>query len=77
MISYSTSMDNISLSCTVFEIFVFKVFMVQSSTSKGHLWSRKYILFEGTYMTSYLTSMDDISLFRTVFEIFDFKAFRV
>ena len=79
MTSYLTSMDNISLSRTVFEIFDFKVFRVWSwpLTPKGHLGSKKFIPFESPYMTSYLTSMDNISLSRTVFEIFDVKVFRV
>ena len=77
--SYLTSMDNISLSRTVFEIFDSKVFKVwlRPSTPEGHLGSKKIILFESPYMTSYLTSMDNISLSRTVLEIFDFKVFRV
>ena len=79
MTSYLTSMDNISLSRTVFEIFDFKVFRVWPwpLTPKGHLGSKCFIPFESPYMTSYLTSMDNISLSRTVFEIFDFKVFRV
>ena len=79
MTSYLTSMDTISLSRTVFEIFDFKVFRVRPwpLTPKGHLGSKKIILFESPYMTFYLTSMDTISLSRTVFEIFDFKVFRV
>ena len=79
MTSYLTSMNTISLSRTVFEIFNFKVFRVWPwpLTSKGHLGSNISILFESPYMTSYLTSMDTISLSRTVFEIFDFKIFRV
>ena len=79
MTSYLTSMDNISLSRTVFEIFNFKVFRVWPwpLTPKGHLRSKILIPFESPYMTSYLTSMDNISLSRTVFEIFDFKVFRV
>ena len=72
-----TSMDTISLSCTVFEIFDFEVFRVwpQPLTPKGHLGSRKILAFESPCMTSYLTSMDNISLSRTDFEIFDFKVF--
>ena len=79
MTSYLTSMDTISLSRTVFEIFDFKVFRVRPwpFTPKGHLGSKKFMLFESPYMTSYLTSMDTISLSRTVFEIFDFEVFRV
>ena len=79
MTSYLTSMDTISLSRTVFEIFDFKVFRVWPwpLTPKGHLGSKVFIPFESPYMTSYLTSMDTISLSRTVFEIFDFKVFRV
>ena len=79
MTSYLTSMDTISLSRTVFEIFDFKVFRVWPwpLTPKGHLGSKKIIPFERPYMTSYLTSMDTISLSRTVFEIFDFKDFKV
>ena len=79
MTSYLTSMDTISLSRTVFEICVFKVFRVWPwpLTPKGHQESKKVIPFERPYMTSYLTSMDTISLSRTVFEIFDFKVFRV
>ena len=79
MTSYLTSMDTISLSRTVFEIFDFKVFRVWPwpLTPKGHLGSKRVIPFERPYMISYLTSMDTISLSRTVFEIFDFKVFRV
>ena len=79
MTSYLTSMDTISLSRTVLEIFDFKDFMVRPRplTPKGHLRSNKLIPFESPYMTSYLTSMDTISLSRTVLEIFDFKVFWV
>ena len=79
MTSYLTSMDNISLSRTVFEIFDFKVVRVWPwpLTPEGHLRSKKNIPFETPYMTSYLTPMDNISLSRTVFEILDFKIFRV
>ena len=79
MTSYLTSMDTISLSLTVFEIFDFKNFRVWPwpFTPKGHLGSKIFIPFKSPYMTSYLTSMDTISLSRTVFEIFDFKNFRV
>ena len=79
MTSYLTSMDTISLSRTVFEIFDLKVSRVWPwpLTPKGHLGSKKIIPFERPYMTSYLTSMDTISLSRTVFEIFDLKVFRV
>ena len=79
MTSYLTSMDTVSLYCTVLEIFDFKVFRVWPwpLTPKGHLGSKKFIPFERPYMTSYLTSMDTISLSRTVFEIFDLKVFRV
>ena len=79
MTSYSTSMDNISLSCTVFEIFNFKVFRVWPwpLTPKSHLGSKNFIPFESPYTTSYLTSMNTISLSRTVLEIIDFKVFRV
>ena len=79
MTSYLTSIDTISLSRTVFEIFAFKVFRVWPwpLTPKGHLGSKKFIQFERPYMTSYLTSMDTIFLSRTVFEIFDYEVFRV
>ena len=79
MISYWTSMDKISLSRTVFEIFDFKVFRVWPwpLTPRGHLGSKQFIPFESPYMTCYLTAMDNISLSRTVFEIFDVKVFRV
>ena len=79
MTSYLTSMDNISLSRTVFEIFDFKVFRVWPwpLTLKGHLGSKIIIQFESSYMTPYLTPMDNISLSHTVFEIFDLKVFRV
>ena len=75
MSSYLTSMDTISLSRTVFEIFDFKIFRVWPwpLTPKGHLGSKKIIPFGRPCMTSYLTSMDTISLSRTVFEIFDFR----
>ena len=79
MISYLTSMDNISVSRTVFEIFNFKVFRVWPwpFTLEGHLESKKIIPFESPYMTSYLTSMDKNSLSHTVYKVFDFKIFRV
>ena len=79
MTSYLTSMDTISLSLTVFEIFDFKIFRVWPwpLTPKGHLGSKNFIPFESPYMTSYLISMDTLSLSHTVFEIFDFKKFRV
>ena len=79
MNSYLTSMDTISLSLTVFEIFDFKIFRVWPwpLTPKGHLKSKIFIPFESIYMTSYLTSMDNISLALTVFQIFDFEIFRV
>ena len=77
MTSYLTSMDTISLSRSVSEIFDFKIFRVWPLTPEGHLGSKKFIPFESPYMTSYLTSMCNISLSRTVFEIFDFKIFRV
>ena len=79
MTSYLTSMDTISLSRTVFEIFDFEVFRVWPwpLTPKGHLGSKNFILFESPYMNCYLTSLDTISLSRTVFEIFDFEVFRV
>ena len=79
MVSFSTSMDNISPSRTVFEIFNFKDFRVWPwpLTPKGHLGSNNLIPFEISYMISYLSPMDTISLSRTVLEIFDFKIFRV
>ena len=79
MTSYLTSMDTISLSRTVFEIFDFKVFRVWPwhLTSKGHLGPKFFIPFESPYMTSYLTSIDTFSPSHTVFEIFGFKVFRI
>ena len=79
MIFYLTSIDNFSLSRTVFEIFDFEVFRVwpRPSTFRGHLTSKIFSPFESPCMTSYLTSIDTFSLFCTVFEIFDFKDFRV
>ena len=79
MTSYLTSMDTISLSRTVFEIFDFEVFRVWPwpSTPKSHLGSKNCKQFGRPYMTAYLTAMDSISLSRTVFEIFDFEVFRV
>ena len=79
MTSYLTSMDNISLSRTVFDIFDFKVVKVWPwpLTLRGHLGSKIILPFESPYMTSYLTSMDNIALSRTVLEIFDFKVSRV
>ena len=79
MTSYLTSIDTISLSRTVFEIFDFKVFRVWPwpLTSKGHLGSKMVIIFESPYMSPYLTSIDTISLSRTVIEIIDFEVFRV
>ena len=79
MTSYSSSIDNISPSRTVFEIFDFKVFRVWPwpLTPKGHLGSKCFIPFESPYMTSYSTSIDNIFPSRTVLEIFDFKVFKV
>ena len=81
MTSYLSSMDNISPSRTVFEIFDFKVFRVWPwpSTPNNKLGSKKLYHLKAhiIFMTSYLTAMDNISLSRTVFEIFDFKVFRV
>ena len=77
MTCYLTSMDHISLSCTVFETFDFKVFRVWPSTPEVHLEFKILVPFESSYMTPYMTSMDNISLSRTVFEIFDFKVSRV
>ena len=79
MTSYSTPIDTFSLSCTVFEIFDFKVFRVWPwpLTFRGHPRSNIFSSFERTYMTSYLSPMDTFSLYRTVFEIFDIKVFWV
>ena len=79
MTSYLSSIDTFSLSCTIFEIFDFKVFKVWPwpLTFRGHLGSKIFSPFESPYMTSYLSSIDTFSLSRTVFEIFDFKVFRV
>ena len=75
MTFYLTSINTISLSRTVFEIFDFKNFRVWPwpLTPKGHLGSKNFILFESPYMTSYLTSMDTISLSLTVLEIMPVK----
>ena len=75
MTSYLTSMDNISLSRTVYEISDLKDFRVWPwpLTPEGHMGSKFIIPFERSYMTSYLTSMGTISLSRTVFEIFDLE----
>ena len=76
MTSYLTSMDAISLSRTVLEIFDFKIFRVWPwlLTLKSHSGSKNFMPFGSLYMTSDLTSMNTISLSRTVLEIFDFKA---
>ena len=79
MTSCLTSMDNISLSRTISDIFDFKVFkgltlIFDLQRSSGF---KNVIPFESPYMISYLTPMENISLSRTVFEIFDFKVFRV
>ena len=60
MISYLTSVYTLSLSCTVFEIFDFKVFRVWPwpLTVRGHPKSKIFSPFESTYTTSYLTSID-------------------
>ena len=77
MISYLTSVETFSLSCTVFEIFDFKDLRVWPwpLTFRGHLRSKIFLLFESPYMTFYLTSIVTFALSRTVFEIFDFKVF--
>ena len=79
MTFYLTSIDTFSLSCTVFEIFDFKVFRVWPwpLTFRGHPRSKIFPPFECPYMSSYSTPIDTFSLSRTVFEIFDFKGFRV
>ena len=75
MTFYLTSIDTLSLSRTVFEIFDFRVFRVcpWPLTFRGHMKSKIFMPFESLYMTSYLTSIDTLSLSRTVFEIFDFR----
>ena len=77
--SYLTSIDILSPSCTVSEIFDFKVLRVWPwpLTLRGHRRSKIIKPFESPCMTSYLTSVDTFSLSPTVFEIFDFKVFRV
>ena len=79
MTSYLTSIDTFSLSCTVFEIFDFKICRVWPwpLTFRGHPGSKIFSSFESLYMTSYLISIDTFSLSRTVFEIFDSEVFRV
>ena len=79
MTPYLTSIDNISPTRTVFEIFNIKVLRVWPwpLTPKSHLGSKIFIPFGSPYTTSFLTSLDTISLSRTVREIFDFKVFRV
>ena len=59
MTFYLTSMNAISLSLTVFEIFDFKVFRVRPwpLTPKGHLGSTNFTLFESPNMIFYLTSI--------------------
>ena len=68
MTSYLTSMDTISLSHTVFEIFDFNVFRVWPwlLTFRGHSRSKIFSPFKRPYMTSYLTSFDTFSPSRTV-----------
>ena len=70
MISYLTSIDTFPLSCTVFEIFDFKVFRVWPSplTFRGHQRSEIFSTFESPYMTFYLTSIDTF-LYRAPFSI--------
>ena len=79
MTFYLTSIDTFSQLCTLFEIFVIKVFRVWPwpLTFEGH--PRSWIIspFESPYMTSYLTFIDTFSLFCTLIEIFDIKVFRV
>ena len=79
MTPYLISIDTLSLSQTVSEIFDFKVFRVwpRPLTFRGHRRSKIFLLFVSLYMTPYLTSIDTLSLSRTVSEIFDFKVFRV
>ena len=75
--SYLTSINIFSLSGIVFEIFDFELFRVWPwpLTSKGHLGSKNFILFESPYMTSYWTSMDT-SLSCTVLEIMPVKVLK-
>ena len=79
LIFYLTSIDIVSLSRTVLEIFAIKVFRVWPwpLTFRGHLRWKIFSPFESPCMTSYLTYIDIFSLSRTVFDIFDFKNFRV
>ena len=78
MSSNLTSMDNISLSRTVFEIFDFKVFMVWPwpLTPENHLGIRIFHTIRKPIYDFYLTSMDRISLSRTVLEIMPVKIFK-
>ena len=78
MTSYVTSIDTFSLSRTVFEIFNFKLFRVWPwpLTSKGHLGSKIFMLFESSHMIFYSTSMDTISLSCTVLEIMPVKVLK-
>ena len=71
MTSYLISIDTVSLSCTVFEIFDFKVFRVWPwpLTFRGHMGSKILTPFESAYMTFYLTSIDTLSLSLTVWDI--------
>ena len=73
--SYLTSMDTISLSCTVLEIFDFEIFRVWPwpLTLKSHLGSKNFKPFESSYMIFYLTPMNTISLSRTILEIMPVK----
>ena len=68
MTSYLTSIDTLSLSRTVSEIFDFKVFRVWPwpLTFRGHRRSKIFLPFESLCMTSYLTSVDTFSLSPTV-----------
>ena len=79
LIFYLTSIDIVSLSRTVLEIFDFEVSRVWPwpLTFRCQLRWKIFSLFESPCMTSYLTYIDIFSLSRTVFEIFDFKNFRV
>jgi hypothetical protein len=83
MTSYLISIDTVTLSRTVTEIFDFKFFRVRpwpltpNLTFESHVRSKMFTSFESPYMTSYSTSINNCSLSRSVPEIFDFKVFRV
>ena len=79
MTSYLTSIDNIYLSRTVFEILDYQSFMAFDLDLRTLevIWCQKHLCHSNAHIWLPIWLLWTTSLSRTVFEIFDFKVFRV